>query len=82
MKKLKVTIALEMTVPDHWELATTSDGGHVIKMPDGQFLDLTMEPLFTTDPEGTWASTEEEDVLDEILDMVESEDVTYTFVNH
>ncbi len=82
MKKLKVTISLEMTVPDDWELVGTSDGGQVIKLPDAQFLDLTMEPLFTTDPEATWSSTEDEDALDEILDMVESEDVTYTFVNH
>ncbi len=27
MKQLKVTITLEMSVPDDWELATTSEGG-------------------------------------------------------
>lgn len=82
MKKLNVTLKLEMTVPDEWELVSTSDGGQVIKLPDGQFLDLTVEPLFTTDPEATWSSTEDEGDLDEILDMVESEDVLYAFVNH
>ena len=34
MKKLNVTLKLEMTVPDEWELISTSDGGQVIKLPD------------------------------------------------
>jgi hypothetical protein len=82
MKKLNVTIQLDMTVPDDWELVETSDGGQVIKLPDNQFLDLTIEPLFTSDPEETWSSSEDEDALNDILDMVESEDVTYAFVTH
>ena len=82
MKKLNVTIQLDMSVPDDWELVETSDGGQVIKLPDNQFLDLTIEPLFTSDPEETWTSSEDEDALNDILDMVESEDVTYTFVTH
>ena len=43
MKKLNVTIKLEMSVPDDWELAETSEGTHVLKLPNGQFLDLTIE---------------------------------------
>lgn len=82
MKKLKVTITLEMSVPDEWELVPTSGGGHVLKLPDGQFLDLTFEPLFAADPEETWTSTNDDEVLNELLDLVESEDVTYAFVNH
>jgi hypothetical protein len=82
MKKLNVTIQLDMSVPDDWELVETSDGGHVIKLPNDQFLDLTIEPLFTSDPEETWTSSEDEGVLNDILDMVESEDVTYAFVTH
>jgi len=82
MKKLNVTIQLDMSVPDDWELVETSDGGQVIKLPDNQFLDLTIEPLFTSDPEETWTSSEDEDALNDILDMVESEDVTYAFVTH
>ena len=80
MKKLNVTIQLEMTVPDDWELADTSEGTPVIKRPDGKFMDIAIEPLFATDPEDMWSSTDDEDVLDEILDMVESEAVTYEFV--
>lgn len=82
MKKLNVTIKLEMSVPEDWELVKTSEGGQVLKMPDGQFLDIAIEPMFAIDPEETWTSTENDDVLNDILDMVESEDVTYEFVTH
>lgn len=82
MKKLNVTIQLEMSVPDEWELMDTSEGTPVIKLPDGKFMDIAVEPLFATDPEGLWTSTEDEDVLDDILDMVETEVVAYEFVTH
>ena len=82
MKKLNVTIHLEMSVPDDWELVTTSEGGRVLKLPNQQFLDLAIEPLFASDPEETWSSAENEDALNDILDMVESEEVVYEFVTH
>ena len=82
MKKLHVTIQVALSVPDDWELATTSEGTQVVKMPDGQYLDLAIEPLFATDPEDTWTSTDSDDELNDILDMVESEEVTFTMVSH
>ncbi len=82
MKKLNVTITLEMSVPDDWELARTSEGGQVLKLPDGQFMDIAIEPLFSADPEETWSSTDDDAVLNDILDMVESEEVSYEFVVH
>lgn len=82
MKKLKVTIQIEMSVPDEWELSDTSEGTPVIKLGDGTFLDMAIEPLFADDPEGMWSSTEDETALDDILDMVEDEAVTYEFVTH
>jgi len=82
MKKLKVTIQLEMSVPNEWALVETSEGTPVISLPNGQFLDMAIEPLFATDPEDTWSSTESEDELNDILDMVESEEVSYEFVTH
>ncbi|MCM2296628.1 hypothetical protein [Rhodoferax sp.] len=82
MKKLNVTIKLEMSVPDDWELVGTSEGGHVLQLPNGQFLDIAIEPLFASDPEETWSSTEDDDVLNDLLDMVESEEVAYEFVTH
>ena len=81
MKKLKVTIQLEMSVPDDWELVDTSEGTPVLSLPDGQFMDIAIEPLFATDPEDLWSSTDDESVLDEVLNMVESEEVTYEFVS-
>jgi hypothetical protein len=82
MKTLHVTIKLEMLVPDDWELVETSEGTPVLKLPNSQFLDLTIEPLFATDPEETWTGAEDDDALDAILDMVESEEVAYEFVVH
>lgn len=82
MKKLHVTIKLELSVPDDWELTSTSEGSQVLKLPDDQFMDIAIEPLFASDPEETWASTDSEDVLNDILDMVESEEVTYEFITH
>ena len=82
MKKLKVTIELEMSVPDDWELADTSEGSPVLKLPNGVFMDIAIEPLFASDPEEIWSSTDDEDTLNDILDMVESEAVTYEFITH
>lgn len=79
MKKLFVTMTLEMTVPDDWELVTTSGETDVIKLPDGTFLDMTFEPLVATDPEETWASSDDEEFLDDLVAMVEIEDVHYEF---
>ena len=77
MKNLKVTITLEMTVPDHWELVSAADGVDVLKLADGEYMDLTFEPLLTNDPEGTWSSSDDEDFLNELISMVDSEDVSY-----
>jgi len=82
MKKLNITIQLEMSVPDDWQIIDTSEGTPVLQLPNGQFMDIAIEPLFATDPEDTWSSTEDEDVLNDILDMVESEAVSYEFVTH
>lgn len=82
MKKLNVTIQLEMTVPDDWQLVETSEGTPVIQMADNKFLDLAIEPLFANDPEDMWSSSENEDELNEVLEMVESEEVAYVFVTH
>jgi hypothetical protein len=82
MKKLNITIQLEMSVPDDWQIIDTSEGTPVLQLPNGQFMDIAIEPLFAIDPEDTWSSTEDEEVLNDILDMVESEAVSYEFVTH
>ena len=82
MKKLNVTIQLEMSVPDDWEVVGTSGGTPVLNLPNGVFMDVAIEPLCASDPEETWSSTDDDDVLNDILDMVESEAVTYEFITH
>jgi len=82
MKKLNVTIQLEMSVPDNWELVQASEGTQVLKLPHGRFLDITVEPLYASDPEETWSSTDDEEELSDFLDMVVSEDVQYQFTQH
>lgn len=77
MKKLAVTIKLEMVVPADWELVTTSEGTEVLKLPDGRFLDLTFEPMVTTEMEENWTNEVDEAFMDDLLEMVESEDVSY-----
>jgi hypothetical protein len=81
MKKLAITIQIEMSVPDDWEVVDTSEGTPVLKMSDGQYMDVAIEPLFATDPEDTWSTTDDEDALEDIMDMVESEAVSYAFVS-
>ena len=82
MKNLKVTIELEMSVPDDWQLVATSEDSPVLQLPNGVFMDIAIEPLFASNPEEIWSSTDDEDTLNDILDMVESEAVTYEFVTH
>jgi len=78
MKNVAVTIKLEMEVPDDWELAKTSDGIDILSMGNGQYLDLTFEPMVTDDIEGTWTNEVDEGFMDTLMDMVVFEDVTYT----
>ena len=78
MKNVAVTIKLELEVPDDWELVKTSDGIDVLSMGNGQYLDLTFEPMVTDDIEGTWTNTVDDGFIDSLLDMVVSEDVSYT----
>lgn len=82
MKKLSVTIKLDLSVPEDWALVETSEGTPVLKLPNGQYLDIAIEPLFASNPEETWASTDNEDTLNDFLDMVDSEEVSYQFVTH
>lgn len=77
MKNVTVTIKLEMEVPDDWELAKTSDGIDILSMGNGQYLDLTFEPMVTDDIEGMWTNEVDEGFMDSLMDMVVSEDVAY-----
>ena len=77
MKRLSVNITLELEVPDDWEIRGTSEGTDILRIGQGQFMDLTFEPLLATDPEGTWTDSADDIFIEQLLDMVASEDVTY-----
>lgn len=76
-KKLRVNIELEMTVPDDWQIAETDDGIGVLKLGNGQFLDLTFEPMVATDLAGAWSNDVSEEFMNDLLDMVDAETVGY-----
>jgi hypothetical protein len=80
MKNFSVTIKLQLSIPDDWELVKTSDGVEVLQMPNGQYLDLTFEPMVADDPEGTWTNDVGDEFMDSLLDMVEAEDVTFQHI--
>jgi hypothetical protein len=81
MKKLAVTIKLELEIPDDWELVKTSEGTDVLKIADRQYLDLTFEPMISHDMEGTWTNSVDDDFMDSLMNMVESEDVAYQVIS-
>jgi hypothetical protein len=76
-KKLTVSIELELTVPDDWQIVETEDGIGVLKIAPDQYLDLTFEPMVTSDIEGSWTNAVTEDFMEELMDMVEAESVAY-----
>ena len=76
-KKLRVNIALEMTVPDDWQLVETEDGIGVLKVAEDQFLDLTFEPMVARELSGDWSNDVSEEFMNDLLDMVDSESVGY-----
>lgn len=80
MKTIAVTIKLELEVPDEWEVVKTSEGVDVISMGEGQYLDLTFEPMVTEDIEGTWTNSLEDGFMNDLLDKVVSEDVAYKVI--
>ena len=80
MKKLAVTIKLELEVPDQWELVQTAEGIEVLDIGNGQYLDLTFEPMVADEIEGTWSNSVDDDFMEALMDMVESEDVAYEVI--
>ena len=77
MKKLTVTIRMEMEVPDTWSVDKTSDGIDILKIADGRYLDMSAEPLIADDKDGTWSTDYEDDFANQIYDMVSTEDISY-----
>ncbi|HOB46122.1 MAG TPA: hypothetical protein PKM60_08125 [Zoogloea sp.] len=77
MKKLIVTIKLEMEVPDDWAVEKTDNGIDILRIGEGQFLDMSAEPLVSADKDGTWTTDYDDDFANRIFDMVSSEEISY-----
>ena len=77
MKKLTVTIRMEIKVPDTWSVEKTSDGIDILKIADGRYLDMSAEPLIADDKDGTWSTDYDDDFANQIYDMVSTEDISY-----
>lgn len=77
MATLKITIEVELDVPDDWEMVETSEGIHVLKIANNQYLDFTFEPMVTDNIEGDWSNSVDDDFMNDLIDMVESEEVSY-----
>lgn len=77
MKKLVLTIKMEMEVPDTWVVEKTGDGIDILKIGEGKYLDMSAEPLVSDDKDGTWTADYDDDFANEIFDMISSEDISY-----
>jgi hypothetical protein len=77
MKKLLVTVQVELDIPDTWDLVEHPDGVQAIKLDDGRYMYMSFLPMFTTDPDAgaEWSSECSDEFSNEILDMVADEDV-------
>lgn len=76
-KKLYVSIELEMTVPDEWQIVETEEGVGVLKVADDTYLDLTFEPMVAKELAGAWNNDVSEEFMNDLLDMVDAESVSY-----
>ncbi|MBC7787392.1 MAG: hypothetical protein H7Z18_08135 [Methylophilaceae bacterium] len=77
MKKLQVTITLDMDIPEEWTLLEHPDGVPVLNIGDGSYMYMSFMPMFTKElePESDWTSECSDDFADEVVEMVQSEGV-------
>jgi hypothetical protein len=77
MKKLQVTITLDMDIPESWALLDHPDGVPVLAVGDGNYMYMSFLPMFTKElePESSWTSQCSDKFSDEIVEMVQGEDV-------
>lgn len=77
MKKLQVTITLDMDIPEEWTLLEHPDGVPVLNIGDGSYMYMSFMPMFTKElePESDWTSECSDEFADEVVEMVQSEGV-------
>lgn len=84
MQRLKVSIQLDMEIPDDWELVDHPDGVPVLAIGDGQYMYMSFLPMFTRqiEPESEWTSECSDEFAQEVVDMVQGEDVEMKLISH
>ena len=84
MKKLQVTIKLDMEVPEDWQLRDHPDGVPVLTIGNGRYMYLSFLPMFTAQmaPESEWTSECSEAFSQAVVDMVEDEQVNMRFLTN
>ena len=82
MKKLQVTITLDMDIPENWTLVDHPDGVPVFTVGDGRYMYMSFLPMFTNElaPESEWTSECSPDFAEEVVEMVQGEDVEMTIM--
>jgi hypothetical protein len=70
MKKLTVTLQVELEVPDHWQLVSHPSGIDVVQVGD-QYIDFDIAPLTTDslDPDAEWSDNDQV-MVGEVLDAI------------
>ncbi|HSI44893.1 MAG TPA: hypothetical protein VK950_01850 [Methylophilus sp.] len=81
MKKILVTVQVELDIPDTWSLVEHPDEVQALKLDDGRYMYMSFLPMFTTElKEGAeWSSECTDEFSDELLDMVADEEVLMKF---
>jgi hypothetical protein len=82
MKKLQVTITLDMDIPEDWTLVDHPDGVPVLTVGDGRYMYMSFLPMFTNElePESDWTSDCSPEFVAQVVDMVQDEEVEMTIV--
>ena len=77
MKKLQVTITLDMDIPENWTLTDHPDGVPVLTLDDGRYMYMSFLPMFTEDlePDSDWTSECSDQFSAEVVEMVQGEEV-------
>jgi hypothetical protein len=84
MKRLQVTINLDMDIPDEWTLVEHPDGVPVLTLGDGRYMYMSFLPMFTKAlvPESEWTSECSEAFTEQVVDMVQDEEVEMKIISN
>ncbi len=82
MKKLQVTITLDMDIPENWTLVDHPDNVPVLTVGDGRYMYMSFLPMFTNqlEPESDWTSECSPEFAEEVVEMAQVEDVAMKIV--